>query len=403
MAKLKLSREQLAKFLPDHQSIRAFEQLFDDVEVTIPDSGNEANTNAGIAMAAANAAIAVAVEAQAQVDMLLCAPPQQEVVAPDDNAPRYQLGTMSGQNSDAVEITGGSINGTPIGAGGASTGAFTTLTTTSTADIGSDLTLSGASRRIMNSASEAIKLSTSVNDIGLLNSTPTNNGTAYRTISIGSGTTGAAGTVLEMMNSGGTQRAAIFSDTSIGLTLQSTGTLSAAVRVNGAKRLDIDQNGHTTPGADNTQTLGSASFRWSVVYAGTGAINTSDAREKTEVQPLTNAEIEAAKQLSREIGTYHWLSSLQIKGDGSRTHIGLTVQRAIEIMARCGLDPMAYGFICFDSWNTEYEQEEDGEGNLVITDRVKVEAGDRFAFRYDQLNLFIAAGLEARLSALENM
>ena len=54
--------------------------------------------------------------------------------------------------------------------------------------------------------------------------------------------------------------------------------------------------------ADNTRTLGTGALRWSTVYAGTGTINTSDAREKTPVRPLTLDEINAAKQLSKEIG-----------------------------------------------------------------------------------------------------
>lgn len=40
------------------------------------------------------------------------------------------FGTMSSQNANAVAITGGTINGTPIGATTANTGAFTTLTLT---------------------------------------------------------------------------------------------------------------------------------------------------------------------------------------------------------------------------------------------------------------------------------
>lgn len=41
------------------------------------------------------------------------------------------LGTMSTQDSNSVAVTGGSINGTPIGASTASTGTFTSVTTTS--------------------------------------------------------------------------------------------------------------------------------------------------------------------------------------------------------------------------------------------------------------------------------
>lgn len=136
---------------------------------------------------------------------------------------------------------------------------------------------------------------------------------------------------------------------------------------------------------DNSKTLGGAATRWSVVYAVTGSINTSDAREKTAVRPLTGPEIEAAKALAKEIGSYRWLEAIDKKGDGARDHIGLTVQRAIEVMESFGLDPMRYGFICYDAWTPE------GGGAQQ----------DRYSFRTDELLLFLARGFDARLSALE--
>ena len=53
------------------------------------------------------------------------------------------LGTMSTQNASAVAITGGTINGTTIGASTASTGAFTTLSANSTTGLSGTTTLSG--------------------------------------------------------------------------------------------------------------------------------------------------------------------------------------------------------------------------------------------------------------------
>jgi len=53
------------------------------------------------------------------------------------------LGTMSTQNANAVAITGGTINGTTIGASTASTGAFTTLSANSTTGLSGTTTLSG--------------------------------------------------------------------------------------------------------------------------------------------------------------------------------------------------------------------------------------------------------------------
>ena len=53
------------------------------------------------------------------------------------------LGTMSTQNASAVAITGGTINGTTVGASTASTGAFTTLSANSTTGLSGTTTLSG--------------------------------------------------------------------------------------------------------------------------------------------------------------------------------------------------------------------------------------------------------------------
>lgn len=212
------------------------------------------------------------------------------------------------------------------------------------------------------------------------------------------------------------------------------------------------------PGANGTQSLGISGQGWSIVYASNGTINTSDARVKTDVRGLTEAELAAAKQLAREIGAFKFLDAIAKKGDEARNHIGMTVQRAIEIMQSHGLDAMAYGFICYDKWDAEYEdhsaiyeqvivepeeievlpaktievaedvilggtpqtivkQIEIPAQRRVVKDAVlgdgpikqeawretKREAGDTYGFRTDQLLLFIARGFEERLSRIENL
>ena len=194
---------------------------------------------------------------------------------------------------------------------------------------------------------------------------------------------------------------------------------TASTGSDAVERMRIDKSGNITPGSDNTQTLGSASFRWSEVFAGTGTINTSDARDKTSVRGMTKSEVSAAKDFSKEIGIYQFLAAVEKKGDEARRHVGLTVQRAIEIMAAHGLEPFNYGFICFDAWDDIFvehaevlavkavEESEESEAVEAVeareawTEKTR-EAGDRYAFRYDQLNLFIARGIEARLSDLED-
>lgn len=183
--------------------------------------------------------------------------------------------------------------------------------------------------------------------------------------------------------------------TGAGITFSTT----AVGTTNRVDRWNISNAGIMYPGADNAYSIGNSSMRVSAVYAANGAIQTSDARLKSEVRKFTDNEIAAAKLLSREIGIYSWLAKQAEEGENAREHIGLTVQRAIEIMESCGLDPMHYGFICHDEW-----EEEDiiiGYEDDVNPIMGKKEAGDRYSFRYDQLNLFIARGIEARLSAIE--
>lgn len=60
------------------------------------------------------------------------------------------LGTMAEQNANSVTITGGSVNGTTIGATTASTGRFTSVTTPSVTATTTDLTLSAISTGVVN-------------------------------------------------------------------------------------------------------------------------------------------------------------------------------------------------------------------------------------------------------------
>lgn len=166
-----------------------------------------------------------------------------------------------------------------------------------------------------------------------------------------------------------------------------------------ADRWEIRSN-VMTPMTDNTTTLGEASKRLSSIFAANGTVQTSDARLKSEVRSFSENEIKASKLLAKEIGFFSWLAKIESDGDKAREHVGLTVQRAIEIMESCDLDPMHYGFICHDVWESEKVVVGYDKNDKPI-EEVR-EAGDRYSFRYDQLNLFIAKGFEARLSALES-
>ena len=58
---------------------------------------------------------------------------------------------------------------------------------------------------------------------------------------------------------------------------------------------------------DNAVALGRAINRFSVVWAGTGTINTSDARLKTAISPFSDGHLRAGCRIVDELGLYQWL------------------------------------------------------------------------------------------------
>ncbi len=116
----------------------------------------------------------------------------------------------------------------------------------------------------------------------------------------------------------------------------------------GAAGFRIEAAGHLRPEADNAQKLGAASQRWSTVYAATGSINTSDAREKTGLRPPSDAERRAIRRVMAGVGVFQWLSAIEAKGQNARLHIGVTAQAVADAFAAEGLDGERYGLFCAD-------------------------------------------------------
>lgn len=103
------------------------------------------------------------------------------------------------------------------------------------------------------------------------------------------------------------------------------------------------------PATDSNINLGGSGNRWSVIYAATGTINTSDQKEKTPLRGLSEAERRVARKIFGMIGVFQWLSAVAEKGeDGARLHIGVTAQALRQAFADEGLDPARYGVWCRD-------------------------------------------------------
>lgn len=128
----------------------------------------------------------------------------------------------------------------------------------------------------------------------------------------------------------------------------------AAAAATVTARLLIDpSNGNVFPGGDNTQTLGAGSNRWSVVYAGTGTINTSGRDAKVGIREATDAERRAARRiLDAGPKLYRFKDSVDEKGDAARLHAGYIAEDVRDALEAEGLDPWAYGFMCADPLTT---------------------------------------------------
>lgn len=170
------------------------------------------------------------------------------------------------------------------------------------------------------------------------------------------------------------------------------------------------------PFVDNDVTCGSGPLRVKEYYGVSGAINTSDAREKTDPQDISDAMLDAADDIS--IDVWKWLSAIKEKGeDIARWHFGPIAQQVRDAFAKHGLDGCDYGLLCYDEWDDQFEfvtediLQEDGSVISVNTgeERLVTPSGNRWGIRPDQCLWLIMAAMrrrdarkEARLAEIES-
>ena len=208
------------------------------------------------------------------------------------------------------------------------------------------------------------------------------------------------------------------------------------------------------PVTDNSLDLGLSVRRYDDVYATNGTIQTSDQNEKQQIASLTDAEITAAKAISKLFKTFKWNDSVTEKGDAARTHTGVIAQEVEQAMTDAGLNAGDYAFFISTTWwetQTEVpaveavdavyetvtipavEEEVDAEGNVIVEAQAEtteqrlvseaVEAREAYTrtdtydtaeeapegaternrkgIRYPQLLSFIGAATEQRLTSIE--
>jgi len=162
-----------------------------------------------------------------------------------------------------------------------------------------------------------------------------------------------------------------------------------------AEILRFDASGGTlrtlnlSPMSDATHYIGSAALRYNTVFAATGAINTSDEREKTEFLDYEAAEKSAALEIKQHIRKFKFIDAVDKKGDNARIHFGVGAQTVKSILEKHGLNPFEYAFLCYDEWE-ELPEIKDEEGNVMQEYRP---AGNRYGVRYEELLSFIISAM----------
>ena len=143
------------------------------------------------------------------------------------------------------------------------------------------------------------------------------------------------------------------------------------------------------PLPDNTIALGGSGNRWTQVFAATGTINTSDAREKQQIRELSEQERAVAVRLKSLIRVFKFNDAVEKKGDGARIHFGVIAQDVKAAFEAEGLVAENYAILCYDEW-PETPEERDDDGNITQEYRP---AGNRYGVRYEELLAFIIAAL----------
>ena len=180
------------------------------------------------------------------------------------------------------------------------------------------------------------------------------------------------------------------SNTSATYTVVNSGTGGIYFNINGASHFQATQT-YFRPFVDNAYSLGIPSQRWSVVYAGTGTINTSDERLKQQITTDLAPELKAWSKVN--FCKYKFNDAVKIKKDGARWHFGVIAQEVKAAFESEGLDPFKYGILCYDEWDAE-EEVLDDNGTVINNKR---EAGNRYGVRYEEALILECAYLRSKI------
>lgn len=141
---------------------------------------------------------------------------------------------------------------------------------------------------------------------------------------------------------------------------------------------DLVVSGSAAPAYDGAGSLGFSDYRWSVLYAQTGTISTSDREKKTEIS-YAMERYDALFEKLRPV-------SYRLKdGASGRTHTGLIAQDVEQALASCGLT---------------------GQDFAAFVKTPRKDGGADYGLRYEELTALCIRQiqrLQARVRRLEEM
>ncbi len=156
-----------------------------------------------------------------------------------------------------------------------------------------------------------------------------------------------------------------------------------------------------SPRYENTTSLGDSTHRFVNLYMTGDIIKTSDERLKEDIQEVPEAVFRAWDKV--RFMQFRFRLSVAKKGGSARLHVGLVAQKIKDAFESEGLDPFAYGLLCYDAWPEAELTEDvfDPETGNTVPKTVTRPAGDMYAVNYDEALAMECAYQRWRIGRIE--
>jgi hypothetical protein len=130
-----------------------------------------------------------------------------------------------------------------------------------------------------------------------------------------------------------------------------------------------------SPSNNGVMACGGPNYKWDVVYALSGTINTSDESQKEQIRDISESERNVALKIKKLFRLFKFKDAVLKKGDNARIHTGVIAQDVKAAFESEGLNPYEYAMFCSDTW------EEDG---TEVT---------QLGLRYEELLCFVISAI----------